>query len=62
MKTQELISKLENYSVEEIAKNYKEFNPEFFNGHYTIPSTIEGWAEQIIEDINENGYSFEDIM
>ena len=62
MKAQELKSKLEGYSLGEIAQNYEEFNPEFFNGNYEIPATLDGWVEQIIEDINSNGYSFEDIL
>jgi arginyl-tRNA synthetase len=60
--TKELKLKLEEYTLEEIENAYREFNPEFFNGHYNIPTTIDGWVEQIIEDIDGNGYSFEDIF
>ena len=62
MKKEELKTKLENFSLGEIADAYELFNPEFFNGCYDIPTTWDGWTEQISEDINENGYSFEDIF
>lgn len=61
-KETELKRKLEGFSLEEIADAYERFNPEFFNGYYDIPTTRDGWMEQISEDINGNGYSFEDIF
>jgi len=63
MKKEELKKKLKGLTLEEIASNYEEFNPEFFDSRfYDIPTTLDGWVEQILEDINGNGYSFEDIF
>jgi hypothetical protein len=63
MKKTELKAKLEGFSLGEIADAYELFNPEFFDsGSYDIPTTLDGWVEQILEDINENGYCFEDIF
>lgn len=59
---QELKSKLQDLSLKEISNAYEKFNPDFFNGNYEIPNTKDGWLEQIIEDINENGYLFKDIF
>lgn len=62
MTTLELKSKLGDLTIEEISQAYEKFNPEFFNGNYEIPTTLDGWVEQIIEDIKSNNYSFEDIF
>jgi molecular chaperone GrpE (heat shock protein) len=62
MTTLELKSKLEDFTIEEISSAYEKFNPEFFNGNYEIPTTMEGWVEQILPDITDNGYEFEDIF
>lgn len=43
----------ENYTLAEIKKGYKKFNPEFFNGHYFVPTSYQGWAEQIFEDLQD---------
>ena len=40
-----------NYTLVEIQEAYKEFNPEFFNGDYQIPSSHQEWGEQIYEDL-----------
>ena len=62
MKT-DLKNKLQDFTLEEIAAAYELFNPEFFDSRlYDIPTTRDGWAELISEDINGNGYSFEDIF
>lgn len=62
MKINELKAKLGGFTLEEIADAYELFNPEFFNGYYDIPTTRDGWMEQILEDFNNNGYSFEDFF
>jgi hypothetical protein len=63
MKTKELKTKLQDFTLEEIASAYEKFNPEFFDSRlYNIPTTLDGWVEQILEDINGNGYSFEEIF
>jgi hypothetical protein len=63
MKKIELKTKLHDFTLEEIAAAYELFNPEFFDSRlYDIPTTMDGWVEQILEDINVNGYCFEDIF
>lgn len=63
MKKEVLKTKLQDFTLGEIADAYELFNPDFFDsGSYDIPTTLDGWVEQILEDINVNGYCFEDIF
>lgn len=58
----ELRSQLEDYTIDEITKAYKAFNPEFFSDGHEIPDTHNGWVDHLENDINNYGHSLEDIF